>query len=186
MTRYLVEGRECGTCVECCVSLTIDDPQLQKPSGERCRNLADAGCAIYEDRPSSCRSFHCGWRRFRWVPESLRPDRSRILIKLQVDGSGGGETSILFFLLDVKGLLAPGLAEALAAAIRADVPVSLVVQEPPGKSVLRCPLNELLNEPVRRRDKAGILRILREIREQGIRNGVGWVAPQAGSSSLSQ
>ncbi len=54
----LVAGRTCGACYVCCVALTIDDPALQKVQGYRCRNaLPSDGCAFYEARPDTCRTF---------------------------------------------------------------------------------------------------------------------------------
>ena len=59
----LVPDRTCGTCNVCCVALTINDKALQKVQGYRCRNtLPDKGCAIYDTRPDTCRTFFCGWR----------------------------------------------------------------------------------------------------------------------------
>ncbi|MGH7041274.1 MAG: hypothetical protein ACREFY_03975, partial [Acetobacteraceae bacterium] len=73
----LVPGRTCGSCNVCCIALTIDDPELQKVQGYRCRNARrDNSCAIYATRPQTCRAFHGGWRLLKWVREPLRPDRA--------------------------------------------------------------------------------------------------------------
>src|SRR5580693_3027169 len=82
----LVAGRECGPCNACCTALTIDDPDLQKVQGYRCKHSQrDGGCGIYAARPQTCQEFFCGWRRLKWVRETLRPDRSGVLVQLQYE-----------------------------------------------------------------------------------------------------
>lgn len=75
----LVEGRECGECIACCVEIAIDDPDLSKPAGIPCVHCGPRGCAIYETRPRSCRAWFCAWRRLADLPERLRPDRSGLM-----------------------------------------------------------------------------------------------------------
>ena len=58
----VLPGRDCGSCNVCCVALTIDEASLKKPQGYRCKNAQpDNSCAIYADRPRTCRDFNCGW-----------------------------------------------------------------------------------------------------------------------------
>lgn len=52
--------RKCGTCRECCIVLEVD--AMQKDADVACRHLCAAGCAIYSNRPASCREFTCAWR----------------------------------------------------------------------------------------------------------------------------
>lgn len=79
----LVEGRECDECTVCCVSLKINEPELKKPADVRCDFLTQAsGCSIYENRPPVCRSWYCGWRGLAEVDESMRPDKSGLMVKL--------------------------------------------------------------------------------------------------------
>jgi len=64
-------------------------PELNKPAQEQCPN--DCGsCAIYEQRPQSCRAYNCSWLRgdlFRTKKKKnrqvsiapLRPDRLGII-----------------------------------------------------------------------------------------------------------
>lgn len=79
---YLVAGRECGECAICCTDLLIDDDELKKPAGVRCSNcLASGGCAIYQARPKTCRSFYCLWRRIPDLDDQWRPDRCGIMIR---------------------------------------------------------------------------------------------------------
>ncbi len=167
----LVPGRACGTCNVCCVALTIDDPELQKPQGYRCRNtLPDKSCAIYATRPQTCRAFYCGWRQLKWVRETLRPDVSGVLVRLhgEVSAATGTPTlGVMFTLLSDAALRAEGLAESVAAAVIAEVPVYLHVPGPPGYTASRARLNEALSEAVLARDKTAVLQILRRARAMG-------------------
>lgn len=166
----LVEGRACGACNVCCVALTIDDPALQKPQGVRCRNARrDSSCAIYDNRPQTCREFYCGWRALPWVREGLRPDRSDVLIRLHMDVAADGTQTlgIVVTLLSAKALDAEGLAETVAAAVSADAPVYLNVPGPPGYTASRARLNEVLRGSVLARDKAGVIEALRRARAEG-------------------
>src|ERR1700742_4398768 len=110
----LVPGRACGGCNVCCVALTIDEPALQKLQGYRCKNtLPDKGCAIYETRPQTCRTFFCGWRRLKWVRETLRPDSSGVLVRLHHEKAADGtmRLGVMVTLLTDAALKAEGLAE---------------------------------------------------------------------------
>ena len=172
MQQDILPGRECGSCNVCCVSLTIDDPALQKVQGYRCKNARpDSSCAIYPSRPLTCREFNCGWRLLKWVREGLRPDRSGVLVRLHYEVSGGGEQArlgVIFTLWDKRALKAEGLAESVAAAVAADVPVYLQVPGPPGHTSGQARLNETLTHAVQTRDKPAVLEILRRARQQGL------------------
>ena len=168
---HLVPGRACGSCNACCVALTIDDPELQKLQGHRCRHSErDGGCGIYPARPHTCRTFYCGWRRLKWIRESLRPDQSGVLVLLDSEISKTNTTERLaiggvqFMLLSKAALKAEGLAESVAAAVAARIPVYLCIPGEPGFTFASGQINEDLEEAVRIRDKAAVLRILRERR----------------------
>jgi Fe-S-cluster containining protein len=167
----LVPGRACGSCNVCCVALTIDDKALQKVQGYRCRHtLPDKGCAIYENRPDTCRAFFCGWRRLKWIRETLRPDISGVLVRLQYEissATGTQRLGVAFTLLNNASLKAEGLAESVAAAVGADVPVYLHVPGPPGYTASQAKINDVLHDAVATRDKAAVLRILRQARAKG-------------------
>jgi hypothetical protein len=169
----LVPGRSCGTCNVCCVVLTIDDEAMQKPQGYRCRNtLPDKSCRIYETRPQMCRTFYCGWRLLKWVNEPLRPDVSGVLVRLQKEVPVDGQPTrygVEFTLLNSAALKADGLAESVAAAVAADVPVWLSVPGPPGYTSSQARINDVLRQAVITMDKAAVLRILREARSKGLR-----------------
>lgn len=79
----LLPKRACDDCTVCCTVCGIDE--LAKPADTRCVHLAvDGGCGIYAQRPGACRDFFCGWRRLPWLTNNLRPDRSGIIITLEV------------------------------------------------------------------------------------------------------
>jgi len=170
LEQQLVAGRACGSCNVCCVALTIDEPALRKAQGYRCRNAKpDNSCAIYDRRPETCRSFHCGWRLLRWVRDTLRPDLSDVLVRLcqEPDLQGGMAYSVVFTLLTPAGLQAEGLAESVAAAVAAKIPTFLVVPGRPGFTAAQARINEMLEDVVRARDKAGLLALLREAHALG-------------------
>jgi hypothetical protein len=171
----LVQDRVCGSCNVCCVDLTINEPGLRKVQGYRCPNAQpDNSCRIYADRPHTCRTFFCGWRRLKWIKASLRPDTSGVLVGLHYekspDQSQPGQTvtrmAVSFTLLHAGALKAEGLAESVSAAVAADVPVYLVVPGPPGHTSARARINDALRMPVIARDKAAVLDVLRLGRNQ--------------------
>ncbi len=152
------------------MALTIDDPELQKVQGYRCRHAQrDNSCRIYATRPHTCRTFYCGWRRLKWIREPLRPDRSGVLVRLhgEINADGAERLGVEFTLLTSAALRADGLAESIAAAVAAEIPVFLSLPGPPGYTSAQARINEVLHDAVRSRDKAAVLRILAEIRAKG-------------------
>ena len=172
METVLVAGRSCGSCNVCCVLPTIDDPSLQKLPGYRCHNaLPDGACGIYEARPPLCRVFYCGWRQLKWIREGLRPDLSGVFVRMSKDAASlpGQERFVVSFtLINAESLSAPGLAESLAASIHANIETFLIVPGPPGHTGSRIPLNDLLGDAIRQRDKDTILRILGELHAEAL------------------
>lgn len=164
-----VEGRECGNCNVCCVVLTIDDPELKKVQGVRCPNaLPDNRCGIYETRPRTCRTFLCGWRMLRWVRPGLRPDLAGVLVRpVQRTIDGAVRMTVSVTLLSEAGVEADGIAETMAAAVAAGLPVFLEVLGRPGYSHATARVDELLADCVRQRDKPGMLSMLRYFWTQG-------------------
>ena len=164
----LVPGRECGPCTVCCVALTIDDPDLRKVQGYRCRNmLPGKGCGIYETRPQACRAFFCGWRQLKWVRPTLRPDQSGVLIRLHHEVSKTTREKrlgVMITLLTDAALKAEGLAETVAAAVNAEIPVFLHVPGPPGHTAAEARVNDVLRDAVITRDRPALLEILRRAR----------------------
>jgi hypothetical protein len=78
---YIVPGRECGGCTACCTDLAIIADGMDKLPGVPCEHCtAGQGCAIYEARPTVCRTYNCVWRSMPGLDESWRPDLSGVLI----------------------------------------------------------------------------------------------------------
>lgn len=78
--------RECGECSACCVTLRIEDKQLQKHADTPCVHLRNCGgCGIYAERPEVCRAWQCGWKLMEGLGDQWRPDLSGILIRLNED-----------------------------------------------------------------------------------------------------
>jgi len=166
MATTLVTGRDCGTCTACCVELTIDQPELQKLAGHTCPHcIAGQGCAIYPTRPLVCRMWYCAWRQFNWIGESLRPDRSDVLICPTLDELPAGydkQVGLDVALLSPAGLRAHGLAGMLCHAIRANIATFLCLPGAPGQRGARMLVNEDLKEPAERGQPAILLRELRK------------------------
>ncbi len=163
----LVPGRSCGTCNVCCVALTINEPPLlQKVQGIRCKNLqADHLCAIYDTRPDTCRTFFCGFRYLKWVKDTLRPDMSDVLVRMQQEKPGSAYTAkigVVFMLLSPAALKAEGLLESIAAGVMGDVAVYLSIPGPPGQTASIALVNDVLRHAVITRDKPGMLKLLRQ------------------------
>jgi hypothetical protein len=80
--------RACDGCTMCCKMLAV--PELQKPMGVRCTHALKGkgcgGCAIYERRPTSCRSFDCLWLTTD-LPEYWKPDRSKMVMSGDESGT---------------------------------------------------------------------------------------------------
>lgn len=63
----------------CCKLLSA--PSLGKPPRKWCTHFRRGrGCDIYEDRPSECRGFNCGWLLTPALPDEWRPDRAGFLL----------------------------------------------------------------------------------------------------------
>jgi hypothetical protein len=163
----VVAGRECGACNVCCVVPKIDEPALRKLPGCRCPNaLADGSCAIYDERPQTCRDFYCGWRQMDWIDERLRPDQSGIFIRLTGDKAlvtGEHPFAMMVTVLSPDRLNAPGLVETVLTAVNAGITSYLIVPGPPGYTSCRMPLNRALQEAAANNDKQFLLASLREL-----------------------
>lgn len=79
------EPRSCGSCTLCCKLMLIE--VLEKPIGQWCVHCdVGKGCKVYEVRPEPCRAFRCGWLKDPSLPDSLRPDRSKVILDQDADG----------------------------------------------------------------------------------------------------
>jgi uncharacterized protein len=74
--------RSCGSCSQCCKTLSIDAPELQKPMDRWCEHCAPGkgGCRVYIERPNICKAFACGWLLNANIDEAWWPARSKIVI----------------------------------------------------------------------------------------------------------
>jgi len=70
--------RTCGECTACCTILAVEE--IGKALNEPCRHLCGTGCAVYEARPTACRTFNCLWL-WSGKDEAERPDRSGVMLE---------------------------------------------------------------------------------------------------------
>lgn len=71
--------RKCGECTACCKILPV--VELSKPALTRCKHQRHGkGCAIYDQRPLSCRLWSCLWLTDPQTADLSRPDRSHYVI----------------------------------------------------------------------------------------------------------
>jgi hypothetical protein len=104
--------RQCGSCTLCCKLLPMakrpDDvygavhamvdaglatyaeyagsrAEWTKPAGARCQHQRRTGCAIYGDRPASCRMWSCRWLSGDDTADLSRPDRAHYVIDVVPD-----------------------------------------------------------------------------------------------------
>jgi len=135
----LVPGRECGSCSACCVSLRINTKALIKPADVECKNLTPAkGCAIYASRPSACRSFHCGWRMLGGLDDTWRPDRSKVMIRVEQEGL------VVQGLASMKQILAKKVLEFIGTCVANGITIFVNMPAHKGRMATKLPLNDLL------------------------------------------
>lgn len=85
--------RECGACTLCCTQMAV--AEIGKPEWTTCSLACATGCAIYRDRPSSCRAWSCAWKQGMFS-EDARPDKTGVLVTVKVvDGPQGEHTLIV-------------------------------------------------------------------------------------------
>ena len=135
----LVPSRECGSCSACCVSLRINTAMLRKPADIECVNLTPTnGCGIYGSRPPACRSFHCGWRMLEGLDDAWRPDRAKVMIRLEEEGL------VLLALGSMKAVLGRPILKFIKTCLENGVTIFLSIPAKPGKSATKIPINELM------------------------------------------
>src|SRR5262245_46776403 len=87
----VVSGRACGTCTLCCKAAAVEE--LAKPMGAWCPHCRRAeGCAIYDARPPSCRTFHCQWMLAPGLGDEWKPERAQFAL---VKSEGGRRLTAL-------------------------------------------------------------------------------------------
>jgi hypothetical protein len=146
-TADVVPGRECGACRVCCIAPTIDDPEIQKRSGTRCRHCTDGGtggCGIYESRPTPCRVFFCAWRRLASFPEDWRPDRTGVYGTLDaavIDGRQRIALTITLLHSETTVIRHLPFVAFVRATVLEGLPLYLALPGPPGHRPIRTFLN---------------------------------------------
>jgi hypothetical protein len=79
-----VTPKQCGTCSLCCKTMVI--PELKKPKDSWCPNFTRGrGCAIYADRPPSCRDFTCYWLLDPAMGPEWKPDTCKMVLDARQD-----------------------------------------------------------------------------------------------------
>lgn len=81
------ERKRCGDCQECCVALSVADVGTE--AGAPCQHQCRSGCAIYKQRPSSCRDYKCVWLQSPLSIE-LRPDKCGVILESRDTKLGAG------------------------------------------------------------------------------------------------
>ena len=164
--------RECGRCTACCKSLKITE--LKKPAGALCQHCNEnAGCGIYETRPSVCREFHCGWKELPYLGEEWRPDKCGILISLVGEGedipAAFPQLGLKFDIVDSPRVLNwfPLIA-LIAREIERGMPVFLGTPSPVGYERRKVLLNHLMADAVASHDRALMAQSLKKAFEIGL------------------
>ena len=82
--RGVVGQRSCVGCTMCCKLLAI--AALEKPRLQWCQHCdVGVGCKIYDERPSECRAFECGYVVDEHIGDHWRPAESRMVVSLATD-----------------------------------------------------------------------------------------------------
>ncbi|MDU4843818.1 MAG: hypothetical protein E6X49_22140 [Leclercia adecarboxylata] len=158
--KLLIKDRVCGSCSVCCVSLRINTPGLKKKADIPCANIRpQGGCAIYNERPPVCRTWHCGWRMLPIMDSSLRPDRSNILIRFN------GEE--WFFQaadnLHISSILTNEMLKVIAAMIMNNGKVTISIPTRSGFCNALVELNAPLKDAIESRSLVKVKSILQSL-----------------------
>ena len=85
MAPRIVAGRSCGSCSLCCKVVAVEE--IAKPIGAWCQHChRQKGCAIYEQRPPSCRMFICQWMLAAELGAEWKPDRAKFAMLKSAGG----------------------------------------------------------------------------------------------------
>lgn len=82
MAQRLVPDRVCGSCTACCQTFEVQ--ALAKPAGVECEHNTGMSCSIHSVRPGACARWFCLWRKIGALPDELRPDRSGVILSLEI------------------------------------------------------------------------------------------------------
>lgn len=116
---FLVAGRECGECTVCCISLTINTPEIVKLPNVPCENLtASGGCGIYNSRPDICGKMFCAWRSIADLGDEWRPDKMGVLLEYSEEnfpGEFAGKIGFRITILDKEKVINNNAVAAFVA-----------------------------------------------------------------------
>jgi hypothetical protein len=162
-TPSLVPGRECGECTACCTNLRIDEKKLQKPANVECIHLTSAkACGIYASRPATCKSFHCGWRMLGGLGDEWRPDRLKVMARVERDGI------VLEGLGSMKPLLVKSVMDFIGTCVHKGVTIFISIPGKPGHCAAKLELNQLLVSAATQRQRSTVMRELIRAAAHGI------------------
>jgi len=154
--QLLIADRECGECTVCCVELTIEDQELVKLPGIKCKNLLKkGGCSIYQNRPNTCKSWYCMWRFLPLLDDQWRPDLKGILISRVFDNipeKYSDKIALEFSIIGKRSVISDiQFIEVLCGYIVSGFPC-FISYGTAGKSSRKQMLNDLLLPAIENRD----------------------------------
>ena len=120
---------DCGTCTYCCHVMKVKE--LNKPANTACTHCIEGnGCAIYNDRPVSCRQYECLWLRSQQFDKplsaGLRPDRCKVVIGTL---NQGNDIVLYTEPAHQNAWQQPAFSEALGLFVTRGVPVYISVND---------------------------------------------------------
>lgn len=87
--------RQCGDCQLCCKVMPIKD--IDKPALKKCKHQKfNKGCAIYQQRPKSCRLWECAWLSGKLPSNCRRPDKVGYVVDIILDSVTGDDNGVPF------------------------------------------------------------------------------------------
>lgn len=86
MVKSEATERACGGCTACCTAIAVHE--LDKPMWTDCQHQRQGqGCAVYEQRPDSCKSYWCMWQSGMLKGEENRPDKLGVIFDFRCEGT---------------------------------------------------------------------------------------------------
>jgi len=133
--------RVCGACTLCCKLIGV--PETKKPALRWCEHCTEAGCAIHQTRPQSCRNFECFWLMEPAFPRDLRPDLSGFVVAFNEGAFNEGHESVVVHVDPDRpdALSTPSGEEMLQALLTNFDPVFVVCGEE-RMSIRRSPVEQ--------------------------------------------
>lgn len=128
--------RPCGECQACChviavhLNTSLDQPE-DKPNYTTCKHQCDSGCAIYNNRPTECRTYHCLWSVGYITNEDYRPDKLGVILDFrQAQGEQTGrEWNCIVFWETRPGALQEPNVKRLITWCRLNLNIKLAYNE---------------------------------------------------------